>query len=54
LHCPQRGAQVVCHRISEGLQLAVGRLELLRALANAALQLAVEPPDFLFRLFTFW
>ena len=46
----QRGAQVVRHRITEGLQLLVGQLELGCALLHAVFQAGVEVADFNVRL----
>ena len=43
----QRRAQVVRHGVDELLQLPVGRVQLARALGDAALQAGVERPDLL-------
>ena len=42
---PQRGAQIVGDAVAEGLELAVGRRELGRALGDAALEVGVEAHD---------
>ena len=42
---PQGRPQVVRHRIAERFELAIGGLELRRALDHAPLELGVEPAD---------